>query len=416
MNYNQCLSYLDRLGNEVLTMKFGLDTIRTLLEGLGNPQRAYPCVLIAGTNGKGSVARFLNAMFSSSGIRNALYTSPHLVRMEERFGVNDRFIDPHWFAHCFSRVVETIERLNFPAHPTFFDTLTATAFLYFSQQEAEIAFLEVGMGGRLDSTNIADPILSIITPVGFDHQQFLGDTLELIAREKAGIMRSGRPVLWAPQRPEVRRVLLSEAATKHACALELDRGEIEELVSEEGKYRFDFHGLRCRPALYGRQQAENAALAVRAAELLGERGFSLTPAGMEKGLAEVEWPGRLQKVSDHPTVFLDGAHNLDAAENLVRFSEEHTEPPRSLVFGMMRDKDIGKVLAILKPCFERVYLTRVDSPRAATLDELQALFPDGIAVAEPFEAYQRALASATTIVVAGSFYLVGKILQSLERN
>lgn len=416
MNYPQCLAYLDRLGDEVLTMKFGLETTRTLLDALGNPHKKIPCVLIAGTNGKGSVARFLNSIFSESGIRNALYTSPHLIRPEERICLGTQCIEPPVFAHYLTLLVQTIEPLRFPCHPTYFETLTATAFLYFSEQQVEIAFLEVGMGGRLDSTNVVDPILSILTPIGLDHQKFLGDNLEAIASEKAAILRNGKPALLAPQLPEVQGVIAKEAAKKRAQLIELDANEIVCLGSDQGKYRFRFHGLDCQLGLYGRQQLVNAALAIRAAEILGEAGFSISSEGIEKGVEETCWMGRLQKVAEKPTVFLDGAHNRDAAQNLAGFISEHTEEPRSLVFATMGDKEIGKILEILEPYFDRVYLTRIQSRRAARVEELKQILPRGIPVSDPFDAYQRALQSAATVIVAGSFYLVGEILKRLSAD
>ena len=415
MNYPQCLAYLERLGDEVETMKFGLETIRTLLGALGNPHRRYPCVLIGGTNGKGSVAHFLSSIFSACGIRSALYTSPHLVKPEERFRMGSQIIEPEIFAHYLTRTVQTIQRLRFPAHPTYFETLTAAAFLWFSDQEAQIAFLEVGMGGRLDSTNVVDSILSILTPIGLDHQKFLGDTIEMIACEKAGILREGRPTLWAPQQPEVRQILLDKAAARASRVVELKTGEVQCLGSEEGRYRLGFHGLECQLRLYGRHQLTNAALAIRAAEILEEEGFPLSSDGIKKGVGETCCGGRLQRVSTEPAVFLDSAHNVEAGEHLVRFVKDHTGEPRSLVFGMMRDKDIAKMLQTLKPPFHRVYLTQANSQRAATVDQLKELLPEGMSVPHPFDAYCRAQEKTATVIVAGSFYLAGEILKQLPK-
>ncbi len=416
MNYTQCLAYLERLGNEVETMKFGLETTRTLLGALGGPHRKYPCLLIGGTNGKGSVAHFLSSISSSCGIRSALYTSPHMVRLEERFCVGSQAIEPEVFAHYLTRTVQTIERLRFPAHPTYFETLTAAALLWFSEQEVEIAFLEVGMGGRLDSTNVVAPILSILTPIGLDHQKFLGHTIEAISGEKAGILRERRPALLAPQRPEVQQVLLEKAAAKRSRVVELKAEEIECLGSDEGRYRFRFHGFECPLRLYGKHQLVNAALAIQAAEILIEQGFPFSSDGIRKGVAETCCGGRLQKIRETPAVFLDGAHNVEAGENLVRFVREHTEEPRSLVFGMMRDKDVAQMLQILKPPFDRVYLTKANSQRAATVEQLKELLPEGIPVPYPFDAYRRAQERTATVVVTGSFYLAGEILKQLAAD
>ncbi|MDA2924910.1 bifunctional folylpolyglutamate synthase/dihydrofolate synthase [Acidobacteria bacterium AH-259-L09] len=415
MNYSECLAYLQKLGDEVLTMKFGLETMRTLLGALGNPHLKYPSLLIAGTNGKGSVARLLNSIFTACGIRNALYTSPHLIKVEERFVLDNRPIESETFAHYFARVVDTISRLKFSSHPTYFETLTALAFLYFSEQKVEIAILEVGMGGRLDSTNVVDPVLSILTSVGLDHQRFLGGTLEEIAREKAGILHEARPALMAPQRAQVRQVFLSEAAKKKVTLHELDSSSIEYLGSREGKYAFRFHGSEFKLQLYGQHQVESAALAVQAVEILRNHGFAVSATCTQKGVERTQWIGRIQVLGQDPTVVLDGAHNLDAAKKLVNFLTLHTRPPRTLVFGMMRDKDVGAVLEILRPYFDRIYLTCINSPRAATIDELKSLLPSGVCVDDPFAAYCQALSSSATTVVAGSLYLVGEILERGRR-
>ncbi|MGH9341619.1 MAG: bifunctional folylpolyglutamate synthase/dihydrofolate synthase [Acidobacteriota bacterium] len=407
MNYPDCLTYLNRLGNEVLTMRFGLGTVRTLLQALGNPHLKYPAVLVTGTNGKGSVARFLHSIAHSSGLHAALYTSPHLVALEERFISGGRKIHPEAFASCFSRVVEGIARLSLPAHPTYFETLTATAFLYFAEQEVELAVLEIGMGGRLDSTNVVDPLLSIITPVGLDHQKYLGETLEAIAREKAGIIHPNRPVVIAPQKREVREVLLEESARKNSKLTELNPLEVEILGNEEGRYSFSFHGQPYNLPVYGRNQVENAALAILAAEILGASLGAPT-------VAPTNLQGVLQKIGRDPDIFLDGAHNLDAACNLVSFLSEHTASPRSLVIGLMHDKDLPGMSAILSPCFDRIYLTEIDSPRAASVDELKQVFPQGTPIEQPLDALQKAVTDGSqTIVVSGSFYLVGKILSGI---
>jgi len=415
MNYDESLDYLDRLGNEVLTMKFGLETIRTLLESLGRPHLKYPSILIAGTNGKGSVACFLNSVCSASGIRNGVFTSPHLIRPEERIVVDDTPVKPEVFAGCLTRVVEAVGQLGLPSHPTYFEILTATAFICFVEQEVELAVLEVGMGGRLDSTNVVEPLLSILTPVGLDHQKFLGKTLESVAGEKAGILREGQLALTALQKPEVRQVFVSEAAAKKVELVELDASAIDCLDSTDGKYRFGFHGVEYRLSLCGRHQVENAALAIQALELLAGRGISVSGSSMVKGIEEAHCDGRIQILSRNPTIVLDGAHNSDALGNLVAFLSEHTREPRTLVFSIMKDKEMASVGELLEACFQDIYLTSVDSPRAASLEALQSLLPSGVPAADPLSAYYQALkSSAETIVVAGSFYLVGEILRSLE--
>jgi dihydrofolate synthase/folylpolyglutamate synthase len=414
MNYAQCLTYLEKLGDEVMTMKFGLETIRALLQALGDPHLEYPSVLIGGTNGKGSVARFLNSVCTACEIRNGLYTSPHLMRVEERFVVDQDSIDSERFAHHLSSVVDAIQGLECSFHPTYFETLTAVAFLYFLEQELELAILEVGMGGRLDSTHVVDSLLAILTPVGLDHQRFLGGTLEEVALEKAGILDRTESALMAPQRSQVQRVFQSEALKNKVELQELDSAAIQCSESSEGKYAFRFHEIEIQLPLYGQHQVENAALAMQAAEILGQSGFAVSSRCMRKGIEETLWMGRVQVFGTDPKVVLDGAHNLEAAKALVNFLDHHTQAPRALVFAIMSDKDVASILEILGTSFDRIYLTRVNSRRAASIEELKKLCPAGIAVADPFAAYRQALAShVATVVAAGSFYLVGEILNGL---
>ncbi len=409
MNYRDCLDYLNRLGNEVLTMKLGLENIQRLLALLGHPHLSCPCILIAGTNGKGSTARFLAALLHYSGYRTGLYTSPHLVDLRERIAVDGQLVSPGDFAAAFSEVTEAISRLAASHHPTYFETLTATAFLSFARQEVEVTVLEVGLGGRLDSTNVVLPHLSIITPVALDHTQVLGDTLEQIAGEKAGIIHPDRPVLLAPQHPAAGKVLEERARHLQAPLHHLDLAEVSGLESAGGCYTFRFRGQSFQLALPGRQQVENAALALRAAELLGQRGLQFRRERMGEAIAALEPYSVLRPLEDSPLLLIDGGHNPAAAERLREFLLEHTRTPRHLVLGMMRDKQIESVGSILAPCFDRVFLTRIDSPRAATLERLQEAIPEGIAIPDLWEALEAARPGAETVVVTGSFYLVGEV-------
>jgi dihydrofolate synthase / folylpolyglutamate synthase len=411
MDYPECIAYLEKLGNEVLAMEFGLDNIRRVLDALGNPQQKYSSVLIAGTNGKGSVARFLSSVLTRGGYRTASYTSPHLVKLEERFVINNETIDPETFAQFFTRVVEAVGKAGIEFRPTYFETLTALAFLYFAAKEVDIAVLEVGMGGRLDSTNVVEPELSIITPIGLDHQKFLGATVEAIAGEKAGIIHPGRPVLISGQRPEARAVISREAAARGAPLMELENSAIKDVCSRDGRYSFRFRGIRCNLQVYGKHQVENAALAVQAAQFLNGAGFPLPADRIAAGISQATLEGRVQLIGSNPLVIVDGAHNRDAVQNLASFVREHTPPPRNLVFAMMRDKEIGLVLEILKPHFQKIYLTEIRSARSASLEELLQRLPEGIPVAESGEAFRQARLDARTVVVAGSFYLAGQILR-----
>ena len=410
MDHSQCLAYLDRLGNEVLTMRLGLKTMRHLLQALDSPHRRYASVLIAGTNGKGSVARFLRSMLSCNGYRTGLFTSPHVVDLEERFVVDDYAIRSEEFARHFTRVAEAIEKSGFEHHPTYFETLTATAFVYFAEKQVDIAVLEVGLGGRLDSTNVVEPVLSVITPIGLDHQQALGHTIEQIASEKAGIIHSDRPVLISKQRPQARQVVLQEAANKKARVIELDPSSVRWSDAGQGKYSLDFRGYSCRLPVNGRHQVQNAAIAIEALTILDGYGFPHSPDSVPEGIRRTRLLGVIEKVGDDPMFLVDGGHNQDAAEALAAFVEAHSHRPRSLVLAMMRDKEVGQVLRRLQPLFDRVFLTQFRSERAATVEELKRIFPSGIPEPDPIRACERATVSSATVVAAGSFYLVGEIL------
>ncbi len=413
MDYDESLRYLDRLGNEVLGMRFGLETIRGLLRSIGDPQNTFPSVLVAGTNGKGSVASFLSNILSCAGFRTGLYLSPHVVRLEERFQVDGRLISPRDVAACLSQVAEMAAKNGL--QPTYFETLTGLAFLYFSQSAVDLAVLEVGMGGRLDSTNVVDPLLSIVTPIGIDHQQQLGSTIEKIAAEKAGIIHRSRPVLTARQVPEAYAVLRGRAEEAAAPFHELLQNEICVVNSETGRLSVAYHGVSATLRLLGNHQVENAALAIRAAELLAPH-FVVSRAAMAEGIARTQIPGRIQRISEKPLIFVDGGHNRQAAANLVKFVEVETPKPRALVFSMMRDKDIREVADMLRPAFDRVFIAEMQSPRAASIAQLVEAFPEANSAGSLAEALEQAKASSpATIVVFGSFYLAGEVLRHFSK-
>jgi len=414
MNYPECLIYLNRLGNEVLTMKFGLDTIRTLLVSLGNPQFKYPCILVAGTNGKGSTVRFIDSICRQAGIRTGLFTSPHLVRIEERIQVSGELISESDFARKLSEVVDTIECCGLSAHPTFFEIITATAFKYFADQQIDLGILEVGMGGRLDSTNVTDPILSVITPISYDHQQYLGNTLRMITLEKAGVMRPGRPTISAPQVSEVREALETRAQEIGTVLEFIDLDPVQIENGQTGFYSFSFAGRDYELGVAGKFQVFNALVALHVIEKLTDVGFSIDFSAVRKGISDSRFPGVIQVISDKPMIVLDGGHNTAAIASLIDFLEAYTPSPRTLVFGMMGDKSIAPILDQLKNHFSEIYLTQADEIRAASVDELKGVCPSGVPIEDPEEAFRKAVSLGSTVVVAGSLHLVGAILGSLK--
>ena len=375
MDYAATLAWLDEV--QTLGIKLGLENMRALLAGLGQPQESFPSVVVAGTNGKGSVCAFVASILRAAGLRTGLYTSPHLVRYEERIAVDGAPVTASEFAAAVTEVRDAIELLlasgGLESHPTHFEILTAAAFLHFRRRAIQAGVLEVGMGGRLDAVAAARAEVAVITNVTLEHTKFLGDTVEAIAREKAGIIREGSRVVTAETSPEALAVVHAEAAGRGVRLIERHTAAVIAHAASAASGRF---GLTTQRAAYGelvvplagRHQVENAALAVLAAEALAEATGLEIPAGaVAEGLARVQWPGRLQIAGDRPLMLLDGAHNPAACETLacalkdLRDSGAYRE--LTLVFGVLQDKDLDPMLRHLLPLARRLVLTRGQSPR-----------------------------------------------------
>ena len=412
------LARLETLGQRGI--KLGLAAIDAVCARLGRPERSFPSILVGGTNGKGSTAATLSAIAAAHGVRAGLYTSPHLVRVTERIRVEERDVEAAELDAALSRVFAAAEAAP-PVPITYFEAATAAAFGIFAQRKVSLAILEVGLGGRLDATNVAPASVSVVTSIGLDHTADLGETLEEIAREKAGIFRRGRPALACAAAPLVRLVLHEAAeragSTWHDAKEEL-RVEADE-PSLEGA-RFDLttpeRRLSLSTPLPGEHQAWNAALAVRAAELLGSDLLELDPAAIARGIAAVRWPGRLERFEVRGRmVLLDGCHNPEGAEALARFLRNSGLAGRfHLVFGAMEDKDIAGIARALFPLAAAVTLVTVNSPRAASAEELARVVPAAtpatVAGGSAGEVLWNLLSRdpQTPIIVAGSLYLVGE--------
>jgi len=434
MNYESAVRYLLSLGRELgaptqaTAAKFNLENITVLMERLGRPDRTYPIVHIAGTNGKGSTAAFLESILRAAGFRTGLNTSPHLERINERIRINGEEVSDQIFAETFTRVQEVIEELlaagRLEAHPTYFECVTALAFEVFARERVEFAVVEVGLGGRLDATNIVRPQVSVITRIDFDHENYLGHSLEEIAREKAGIVKAGVPVATAPQLPEVREVLRGKARELDATIV--DTGEdfdLEREIAEAGcararaRARAMGEAVRLAPGLPGRFQLENALNAVATARLLQARGYRITNQNIEQGIRSAEWPGRLERLQAGPDVYLDGAHNPGAARELAQFLEENFARRRVyLIFGAMRDKSVDEMTGILFPLASEVIFTQPGTPRAVSANQLADLAGHHAArytvIRDAEEALESALAKARSddaVFVTGSLYLVGQL-------
>ncbi|HUO86850.1 MAG TPA: Mur ligase family protein [Thermoanaerobaculia bacterium] len=426
---------------ETFGTRLGLDRMRRLLGALGEPQRGLPAVLVAGTNGKGSTAALLAAVGRAAGYRTGLYTSPHLETVEERLRVGGDAIAGEVLGELVLEAVAAGER-SLAEPPTYFEVLTAAAFLHFRRSEVELAVLEVGLGGRLDATNTADPAVSVITPIALEHREHLGDTLAAIAREKAGVMRPGRPtVAWADE-PAVTTALAAAAAAAGAQLVPAERrasiGSVgpridapwggQEVVLETAR-----GPLALAVPLLGEHQAVNLAIGWAAAEAMAAGGWSrLDAAAFRGGAARWRWPGRLEVVElpgARPCrrVLLDGAHNPHGARALARFLAAPPTPfprPPVMLFGALADKDAGEMLAALAPLAGELILTRPPHERGRAPDTLRATLPRGSrAEDEPDHAValERALAvagdrGADTVVVCGSLYLVGAVRTALRER
>ena len=382
------LSYLYSLTNEYRSIRYDLRNMRALAAALGDPQRAFRSVLIAGTNGKGSVATLLSSMMPEAG----LYTSPHLVRLNERIRIGEREIADQDLNEVFAAVkyaASTAKDLLYT--PTYFEMVTAMAFLYF-RDRVKFAVLEVGLGGRLDATNIVEQDVSVITSIGLDHQQFLGDTIEAIAAEKAGIIKSVEPVIIGPSADFP--VIREKAGNR------LMRG------ADLAKYP------DLRPQLLGRHQFENIAVAIRAAECLG-----ISREKIVRGVDTAKWPGRLERIG---RFLLDGAHNVAAANALAAFLAEFHPEGVWVIFGAMADKQFQEMIGILRPHARQFVFTKPQSNRAKEPLELQKLVPGSCveeSVAEAVDYACKRVPENLTILICGSLYLIGEaraVLTSLS--
>jgi dihydrofolate synthase/folylpolyglutamate synthase len=420
MNYPDSVRFLYSLGNEIKAVKFGLEAITAVARALGNPERAFRSVHVAGTNGKGSTCAMIESGLRAAGVRTGLYTSPHLADPTERIQIAGEPVSPEQFARAFDQAHGAAEELLrdglLERHPTYFETVTAMGFVLFRELGVETAVIEVGMGGRLDATNIVTPELAVITRVDFDHEAFLGRTLEAIAFEKAGIIKGRIPVLIAPQRKEAERTLIERAAAVGApvrrsedwraedCSLDARGSRF--VARREGEPDID---VAC--PLAGEHQIENALTAVAALRMLG-----VPPEAIERGLARTRWPGRLELAASNPDVILDGAHNPSGARALARYIERFYSGRRiCVIYGAMRDKSVEEISGILFPLADVLILTAPRQDRAARPETLRELSGRGDArIAEDIGEALRLAPQSGAIFVTGSLFLVAEARAALR--
>ena len=444
-SYQAAVKNLYALGHELANTpsdRFNLAHMRTILRELGNPERRFASVLIAGTNGKGSTAATLASILRAAGHRTGLYISPHLLRVNERIRINGEEISEEQFGSIHQRVEAVARRLvaggELPWHPSFFEVLTAMAFDYFAGAGVDIAVLEVGMGGRLDATNVVAPAVAVITDIALDHQQFLGDTITQIAQEKAGIIHPGGVVVTLPQHPEANDVIGNTIAESGAHAVSavpyvppVSPGAHEVPGVAPNGVRTSYplrvlgEGIVVDSPLVGRHQLRNVALAIAAAVELNHLGFPVTARAIERGIRETRWPGRFQRIAATPRwpeIILDVAHNPAGAWALrSTLSEYAGDRPLVLVFGVMRDKAVTEIAEIVFPLAERVIATRADNPRSASPEEIREAAAHTGAQVETSPTVAGALARAAQlverngiVVVTGSIYVVGEALNAIQ--
>ena len=401
----------------------GLETIKDVLNALGNPQNNFVSIHVAGTNGKGSVASALSSILHESGYKVGLYTSPHLVRFNERICINNRQISDADVVKSF-KAVQQVHHGN--RSPTFFEFATAMALYEFGRQTVDWAVIETGMGGRFDATNVIQPAMSIITNVSMEHRDYLGNTLARITREKAGIIKQGAPVVTAIKQKQAQAVVLRTAAKKSAPLYVLGKNF---KVRRQGAGEFSYYGIEntwhnMHTPLLGHYQVANAALAIAACELLNKDKAEISRKNIQDGLSKTRWPGRLEIVSDNPLVILDGAHNLIAARNLAKYLSENLAHRRiTLVVGILDDKPYEAMLKSLLPVCSQVIITRAKTERALAPQRLytaaKKIISDVTMIPEVAAAARQAIETASpddVICIAGSLYVVGEAKEAIQKG
>lgn len=433
MNYQQAWDFLDQL--QFFKIKLGLDSMNRFLDRLDNPHHDLSCIHIGGTNGKGSVGATLCSILAAAGYTTGLYTSPHLSSVRERFRINDSFISRQDFARLITRIVEVLDGDKI----TYFECTTTLALLWFAEQQVDVALLEVGMGGRLDATNVINPMLSIITNVSMDHEQYLGDTLARISAEKAGIIKHNIPVVSAVADDASGRVITRASVEQQAPLFLLGR-DFTGQAQADNPGCWDYQGLNNTSlsalplAMKGGYQVANASLALAAVQLLQEQGFTIGLEHITTGLARTRWPGRLESfrlnsrnervdaAGDGLRFLLDGAHNPAGVKALKQaLSKDYSYQRLILIWGAMADKDLQTTLHEIAPLADVILFTRPDSERSATAEQLAAVLPGPTrpktivtdSVLDSITQARRIAHTEDLICIAGSLYLVGEARQLL---
>jgi dihydrofolate synthase / folylpolyglutamate synthase len=418
MNFGESVRFLHSLGHELKVVKWDLERIQTLLATLGNPHWRGRFIHVAGTNGKGSTCAMMASALRVAGFRTGLYTSPHLVDPRERIQIEGEMISEIAWCAAFDEVHGAVEGLLarelIDGHPSFFETMTAMAFVAFARASVDVVVLETGLGGRLDATNVVDPEIAVITQIDFDHEAFLGSSIESIAAEKAGIIKAGRPVVFSAQRAAAFGILERRALEVDAPVTLSSAWRVADLQLDKFGSRFTLASdeeipMRC--PLAGAHQVENTRTAVAA---LGV--FGLSAAAISEGIARTVWVGRLERVATDPDIILDGAHNPAGARALSEYIKRFfADEPVRIIYGAMRDKAVDEVISALFPLASEVVLTTPDQPRALNAESLAEVVDHGnVVIARNIgEALAISRERPMTTFVTGSLFLVGEARAAL---
>ncbi len=436
MNYNEAINYIHDTAK--FGSKLGLERTEKILELLGNPHKKVKCIHIAGTNGKGSTTAMLTNILINSGYRVGCYISPYIEEFEERIQINNTNIPKEDLAHIItevSRAVDSVATMGY-GNPTEFEIITCAGFLYFYEKKADYAVVEVGLGGRLDSTNVIVPELSIITSISLDHMNILGDTIDKIAFEKAGIIKNGIPLVLYPQEPMAEEVIERIALERSSEVIKVKKNNykfVNSYVAEvNGKdkmlqniiYTTKEDSYDIELGLIGIHQIDNCNVVIHSCEKLRELGVNITKDSMLKGIREMVWPGRLEIMRTTPLVVIDGAHNIDGIKKLAESVDKYfTYNKMILIIGILADKQVKEMINIIAPKAERVIAVTPHSERAELCEDLRAeiinYVPKCEAIADYEEAYKRALSYChedDLLLISGSLYMVGdmrKIIRQL---
>lgn len=430
MNYSQCLNYLDHI--QALGIKFGLDNVRTVLKELNNPQKQFLTIQVAGSNGKGSVCAMLTQILTLHKIRCGLFTSPHLVEVEERIRIGMDLIPRKEFCSLLTLLKEVIQKLikrkELKTSPTYFEIMTLLALLYFKEKVVDMAVLEVGMGGRFDATTVVDPVITAITTISEEHQEYLGRSLAEIAFEKAGIIKPRVPVISGVINEEAKRTITARACELGAPFIDVfgeNTGFSEKRMDDKYLFEYTLNGdtYEYSTFLPGAHQGKNAAVAINIADQINKEYQKLEKNKIIKGIESTKWEGRLEIISKRPLIIMDGAHNIEGAKALRKYVDEFIGSLSILIFAVMREKKIKEISHILFPTAEKVILTMFPFHKSASPQEILSQTPDFrdkiSCESDPEQALNTAVRSVNnkgSILIAGSLYIVGEMKKIIKAN